>query len=193
MIGTSAFTTAGQVLSTAGPVGLLVAVLLTGAMAWCVGETVGELVQVFRVPSAIFEYISAFVDEDIGWACGILYWYTFATVFPEEMLSAAALVRYWDIEPFWSPLIFYFLAPLGMVGLNLCPVYVYGWVETVGGVLKTILLFVVSGCMFAVSRQGRQPPLTILGIDADIRWADGRQQTRPYVLKTVRRILMVTR
>jgi yeast amino acid transporter len=127
---------------------------MTGAIAWCVGETVGELVQVFRVPNAVFEYISAFVDEEIAWGCTFLYWYCWATIFPEEMLSAAAMIRYWNLEPIWPPLIFYLIAPLAMVGINLCPVYVYGWIETVGGIVKSILLFAVSGCMFAVSRHG---------------------------------------
>ncbi|XTI89222.1 hypothetical protein V2W45_1201031, partial [Cenococcum geophilum] len=65
VIGTLAFNTAGQVLATAGPVGLLVAIILIGAIGWCVREIVREMVQVFRVLNAIFKYISAWVDKDI--------------------------------------------------------------------------------------------------------------------------------
>jgi yeast amino acid transporter len=155
IIGTSAFNTSGQVLALAGPVGLLVAMILAGAIAACVGETVGEMVQVFRVPNAIFAYIAAWVDEDIAWVVGILYWYCWATILPEEMLSAAALIKYWNLEAPWPPLVFYFLVPSFLVALNLFPVYVYGWIETVGGALKTLLLLVVSCIMFAISRQGR--------------------------------------
>jgi amino acid transporter len=48
VVGTSAFTNAGQVLALAGPVGLLVAIILTGAIAASTGETVGEMVQVWK-------------------------------------------------------------------------------------------------------------------------------------------------
>lgn len=73
-------------------------------------------------------------------------------------MSAAALVRYWNLEPVWPPLTFYLLVPVGLVAINLCPVYVYGWIETVAGALKTVLLLTVSGCIFAVSRQGTSMP-----------------------------------
>jgi amino acid permease len=118
-------------------------------------------VQVFRVPNAIYEYIAAWVDEDIAWVTGIMYWYCWATILPEEMLSAAALIKYWNLETPWPPLIFYFLVPVFFVALNLFPVYVYGWIETVGGVLKTLLLIVVSCIMFAVSQQGKCPIISL--------------------------------
>jgi amino acid permease len=136
-------------------VGLLLAIILAGAIAVCVGETVGEMVQVFRIPNAIFEYTAAWVDEDIAWVTGILYFYCWASILPEEMLSAAALAKYWELEPVWPPLVFYGLVPFFLVALNLFPVYVYGWIETVGGVLKTLLVIVVSCLMFGISRQGR--------------------------------------
>jgi amino acid permease len=84
-----------------------------------------------------------------------MYWYCWATILPEEMLSAAALIKYWKLETTWPPLLFYFLVPAFFVGLNLFPVYVYGWIETVGGALKTLLLIVVSCIMFGVSQQGK--------------------------------------
>ncbi|KAE9367500.1 hypothetical protein N431DRAFT_486595 [Stipitochalara longipes BDJ] len=167
VIGTSAFNTAGQVLALAGPVGLLVAVILTGAIAASTGETIGEMVQVFRVPNAIYEYIAAWVDEDIAWVAGIMYWYCWATILPEEMLSAAALIKYWNLETPWPPLIFYFLVPLFFVALNLFPVYVYGWIETVGGALKSLLLIVVSCIMFAVSQQDGNHPYIAAGLTDD--------------------------
>jgi hypothetical protein len=40
IIGTSAFNTAGQVLALAGPVGLLLAIILTGAIAASTGKTI---------------------------------------------------------------------------------------------------------------------------------------------------------
>jgi amino acid permease len=82
-----------------------------------------------------------------------------------EMLSAAALVKYWDLEAAWPPIIFYFLVPFFLVGLNLFPVYVYGWIETVGGALKTLLIIVVSCILFGISRQGK-----CLSISVHISW-----------------------
>jgi amino acid permease len=74
VIGTGVFTDNGQVLALAGPLGMLVGVVSLGLVAFCVGDTVSEFVQVFPAPNGIFEYIHAFVDEELAWVVTICYW-----------------------------------------------------------------------------------------------------------------------
>jgi amino acid transporter len=74
VIGTGVFTDNGQVLALAGPLGMLVGVVSLGLVAFCVGDTVSEFVQVFPAPNGIFEYIHAFVDEELAWVVAICYW-----------------------------------------------------------------------------------------------------------------------
>lgn len=75
VLGGSIFNTSGEALKLAGPVNLIVSTIFTGSIAVCVGETVSEFVQVFPVPNGVFAYIDAWIDEDLGWIMGLLYWF----------------------------------------------------------------------------------------------------------------------
>jgi len=94
-----------------------------GFVAICVGETLSEMVQVFPVPNAAFNYVKYWLgDEDVAWAIGTLYWYSWATIFAQQMISAANLFGYWCPGPFWPCITFYFFVPLALITLNLFPV-----------------------------------------------------------------------
>lgn len=84
-----------------------------------VGETISEFVQMFPTPNAVFEYVSAFVDEELAWVIVLLYWYTFASAFATQMLSAANLLSYWSPAAVWPPLIFYGIVPWLLFAINL--------------------------------------------------------------------------
>jgi amino acid permease len=123
VIGTNIFNGVGEALRISGPLGLLVAMVFAGFVAICVGETISEMVQVFPVPNAAFNYVKYWLgDEDIAWAIGTLYWYAWATIFAQQMISAANLLGYWGPGRFWPCVTFYFLAPLALIMLNLFPV-----------------------------------------------------------------------
>jgi amino acid permease len=101
----------------------LTATGFVGVVAICFGETVSELVQVFPVPNATFVYVNFWLgDQDIAWATGTLYWYAWATIFAQEMISAAKLLGFWNPGTVWPGLIFYFLVPCSLVAINLFPV-----------------------------------------------------------------------
>ena len=75
VVATGVYTTNSQALELAGPLVLLVAVLLFGVIAIAVVETMGEFAQIFPISNAFVSYIRAFVDEDLAWIVGISYWY----------------------------------------------------------------------------------------------------------------------
>ena len=64
----------GPALELAGPAGLLVAFFIVSFITIMVMEGVSELTQLFPAPNAVFEYVRAFVDEDLAWVVGIAYW-----------------------------------------------------------------------------------------------------------------------
>jgi yeast amino acid transporter len=74
IIGSGVFTNNGQALEVAGPMGLVLCVVIQGFIAAFVGETVSELVQVFPAPNALYAYVEMFVDEDLGWIASIAHW-----------------------------------------------------------------------------------------------------------------------
>ncbi|KAL7627291.1 hypothetical protein AAE478_001480 [Parahypoxylon ruwenzoriense] len=153
IIGAGVFNNNGQALAAAGPVGMLTAVVVLGVIAICVGETVSEFAQVFPAPNGIFEYVYAFVDEELAWVVTISYWYSFASLFALHMLEAASLLRYWYQEDkWWSLLLFYGFCPFILFFINLSGVWWFGLIETIGGAFKmayligiTLTLYIVSG------------------------------------------------
>ncbi|KAK3377587.1 amino acid permease-domain-containing protein [Podospora didyma] len=164
VIGTGVFSGNGEALYLSGPVGLLLDVIALGVLTLCVGETVSELVQVWAVPNAVYEYVAAFVDRDIAWVVAILYWYSFAAAFASQMIAAAKLFQYWGLAPIWPPLIFFGLVPVALFVINMAGIHVYGWVETFFGLLKAVLLFGVTCVLYDISTKdnyaGPDGPIT---------------------------------
>ncbi|KAL8303154.1 hypothetical protein RB600_006860 [Gaeumannomyces tritici] len=150
VIGSGIFTNNGEVLKIAGPYGLLFAVVIFGSVAVCVGETVGELVQLFPVPNAIFEYVSAFVDKDVAWGVAILYWFAYASIFPYQVLAVARILHFWVPMNPW-PRVLATCLPVLLFFLNVVHVKLFGWIETISGAIKLTLVFVVSILMFIVA------------------------------------------
>ncbi|KAK0707342.1 amino acid permease-domain-containing protein [Lasiosphaeris hirsuta] len=151
IIGTGVFSGNAIALTVAGPVGLLVNVLGLGLVAICVGETVSEFVQLWAVPNAVYYYIKYFIDDEAAWVVTILYWYSNATVFAVQMLGAAKLVQFWSLIAIWPPFIFFLMVPFILLAVNLAGIKVYGWVETVFGMLKTVLVFGVTCTLYDIS------------------------------------------
>jgi amino acid permease len=68
--------------------------------------------------------IKHWLDQDIAVVISALYYYAWATIFAQEMISAAKLVKYWDLGSAMPPLIFFFLVPGSLVCINLLSVNV---------------------------------------------------------------------
>lgn len=72
----------GSALAISGPLGLIIAALIMSVVVLSVNECVAELTQQFPVYNAIVEYVRTFVDDDLGWVIGLVYWYVQADPFP---------------------------------------------------------------------------------------------------------------
>lgn len=128
-----------------------------GLVAVCVAETISELVQLWTVPNAVYYYVKYFVDTEAAWVVTGLYWYSYAAIFAVQMLSAAKLVQFWDLTAIWPPFIFYLMVPIVLLSINLAGIRVYGWTETVFGMLKTILIFGVICALYDISTKSELP------------------------------------
>ncbi|KUI73380.1 putative amino-acid permease meu22 [Cytospora mali] len=153
LIGTGVFVTNTEPLELSGPDGLLFALVVLGIITVSVGDTVGHLVQFFPAPNAIFEYTYNFVDHELAWVVGFAYWYAWVAVFATEFLQAASIAAYWNPSDNLISILFYIITPLIFVVLNCFNVKYFGWVETVGGILKVILMIGVSIALYTVAAE----------------------------------------
>ncbi|KAG9190161.1 hypothetical protein G6011_08249 [Alternaria panax] len=114
-------------------------------MAICVAECISEMVQLFPAPNAIAEYTRHLIDEDFGWAIGIAYWLTYLSIFAAQNIMAASLSEYWgEKDGIWRPIVFYFAANFGTLGINMVGARLFGWVEAIGGILKIALVILIT-------------------------------------------------
>ncbi|KAF2097248.1 amino acid transporter [Rhizodiscina lignyota] len=151
VIGGGAFSGNGEALEIAGPAGFLTSVILMGLISIAVLDGISEFVQLFPARNALPEYTKAFVDRDLSWIVGIAYWYTFSSVFAVQNLAAANLSKYWGMSQLWQTLGFYVLIPIGVTGINLSPVSIFGWIESISGILKVFLAFGTAVLLYVIA------------------------------------------
>lgn len=64
----------GMILELGGPVAVITSFLVIGIFASAIMQGIAELLCIWPVPGALQEYVSVFVDEELGFAVGIAYW-----------------------------------------------------------------------------------------------------------------------
>ncbi|KAJ4393222.1 hypothetical protein N0V93_002430 [Gnomoniopsis smithogilvyi] len=173
IIGTGVSVTNIDALKLVGPAGLLVALAVLGIVAVSVGETVSHLVQLFPTPNAIFEYVYNFVDEELAWIIGFMYWYIWVAVFTTELLTAATIAQYWRSDIIGS-IAFYILAPMVFIIINFAGVKYFGWIETIGGMLKFLLMIGMTVALWVTAGEnndGQAGPITE-GFQTNADYAD---------------------
>ena len=74
-VGVGLFQTSGQIIALCGPVGALIAHLFAGLTVFAVLRSLAEMASVRPVSGAIMDYPDVFVDEALGFAVGVMYWY----------------------------------------------------------------------------------------------------------------------
>lgn len=74
VIGGGAFFNDGAALAYAGPLGVIISVVVVSIVAICFMECLTELVQLFPAPTAIYHYIKTFLDPELAWVASIGYW-----------------------------------------------------------------------------------------------------------------------
>ncbi|KAJ9637660.1 hypothetical protein H2199_007150 [Coniosporium tulheliwenetii] len=165
IIGGGIFNQNGEALELAGPGGMIVAMIFMGLVTIAMSEGVSEFTQMFPAPNAIVEYVRTFVDEDLGWVVGIAFWYTFAAIFAVQNLAAANMSRYWGLAQTWQTIGFYVVAPAIILAINFVGVWLFGIIETIGGVLKVCIVFGTSVVLYKIAANGMRLTLKISGME----------------------------
>lgn len=68
------FGDSGLILSTAGPGGCLLAFGVVGIFVFCIMDGVAEMISHWPISNAMFEFVRAFVDEELSFVMTFAYW-----------------------------------------------------------------------------------------------------------------------
>ncbi|KAI0003573.1 proline permease [Xylariaceae sp. FL0662B] len=139
-IGTGLWVGIGSVLSTAGPLSLILGYAFWGLLyIWPLNLGVAEMCAYLPIRGTIFELASRFVDPALGFAMGWTYFFAGTMLVCVEWSAVATVMQYWvpDINPAaWIAM------ALGMCYLlNIVAVKWYGESEFIMASTKVLLLF----------------------------------------------------
>ncbi|MFR1014571.1 amino acid permease [Veillonella sp.] len=156
-IGTGLFVAGGEVVSTAGPGGALVAYGFIGIMVYFLMTSLGEMATYLPVPGSFSTYASRYVDPAFGFALGWNYWFNWAITLAAELVAGALIMKYWfpDIPAIvWSAL---FLAALFL--MNYLSTRSFGESEYFFSSMKviTVFVFLFVGTMLILGIGGTSP------------------------------------
>ena len=133
-IGTGLFVGSGIALANAGPVGVLLAYIITGMMIFGVMEGLAEMSSYLPVSGSFMHFASRFVDPSLGMALGWNYWWCYAIGWASELSAASAVIGYWNADiniAAWISIMMVVGAVLNFAGVN-----IYGESEVVTSTIK---------------------------------------------------------
>ncbi|KAI9149653.1 Arginine permease CAN1 [Paramyrothecium foliicola] len=148
-LGAGLYWRGGHALEVGGLISLVLSFLLVGALAWAVMQCIAEMLCLWPVPGALSVYVRTFVDDELGIAMGVAYWFTYSVSFAALLVVVAEEVGLWTDknEGIISGVVIYFATPVILVGINSIEVghilKIYGWIEVLFGTIKLVLLAVV--------------------------------------------------
>lgn len=156
-IGTGLFVAGGEVVSTAGPGGALVAYGFIGIMVYFLMTSLGEMATYLPVPGSFGTYASRYVDPAFGFALGWNYWFNWAITLAAELVAGALIMKYWFPEIpaiVWSAL---FLMALFL--MNYLSTRSFGESEYFFSSMKviTVFVFLFVGTMLILGIGGTSP------------------------------------
>ena len=156
-IGTGLFVAGGEVVSTAGPGGALVAYGFIGIMVYFLMTSLGAMATYLPVPGSFGTYASRYVDPAFGFALGWNYWFNWAITLAAELVAGALIMKYWFPEIpaiVWSAL---FLTALFL--MNYLSTRSFGESEYFFSSMKviTVFVFLFVGTMLILGIGGTSP------------------------------------
>ena len=156
-IGTGLFVASGEIVSTAGPGGALIAYAFIGIMVYFLMTSLGEMAAYLPVPGSFGTYADRYVDPAFGFALGWNYWFNWAITLAAELVAGALIMKYWfpDVPAIYWSAIFLLL----LFGLNYLSAKSYAESEYVFAGIKvvTILVFLFVGTMLILGIGGNSP------------------------------------
>ncbi|GES63273.1 amino acid transporter [Aspergillus terreus] len=157
VLGVGLYVRSGSILRIGGPAAVLISITLMGLLAWLVMQCIGEMLSLWPISNALVEFVSSWVDEDLGTAVGIAYWLTYSINFAAMIIAAAGQIEIWtkkgddDHGKAIQGTIIFFVVPLFLVLFNSFGVQIYGLTEVIGGSLKLLGAVIIIICMIAIN------------------------------------------
>ncbi|EPE32293.1 hypothetical protein GLAREA_07426 [Glarea lozoyensis ATCC 20868] len=181
-IGLGLFVDTGEILRIAGPGGGLLAICVVGIGVILLMAGVAEMINHWPISGALVEFVRTFVDNELGIVLGIAYWLAYSITFGTLLSALVDLGRYWNWPGIWQAMAFCIGSPILILFININGVYVYGFIESIAGAIKLLLVFGSLITMFVINNAELEgePKIGSKYISQGFQ-ADSRITTSPFV------------
>lgn len=180
-IGTGLFLSSGDVISSAGPGGAIVAYLIGGFIAWLMTSCLGEMSAAMPVSGSLQAYSTEFIGPAMGFTIGWDNWIGAAATITAQIVAAAIIMQ--DIIPGTPTWLWIVVFSLLLFGVNFFNAKAFGnisfWVSSLKMILVVVFIIIGIAMMLGVTgggavglsnytRNGGLFPMGIAGIGAVI-------------------------
>ncbi|RKO89982.1 amino acid permease/ SLC12A domain-containing protein [Blyttiomyces helicus] len=155
-IGTGLFLASGQSIAAAGPLGALIAYIISGIMVFFVVSALGEMATYMPISGSFNAYASRFVSPSLGFTAGWTYWFQWALTLPAELTAAALIISFWISEDKVPNYAWWIILIAILFALNMVGVAIYGEIEYVMSFIKVIavVFFIIMGILIDAGALG---------------------------------------
>lgn len=137
-IGTGLFIGTGSALSSAGPVGSLIAYIFMASIVYSVANSIGEMATFIPVTGSFTVFCARFISPAMAASVGWLYWFSWAITFAIELSVVGQVIQYWtDAVPIAAWIGIFFVI---FTIVNFFPVRIYGEIEFWTASIKIIAI-----------------------------------------------------
>jgi len=140
-------------LTKTGPVGILIDYSLVGCIVNLVMAALCEMVSFMPSSRGFGGYATRFVDRDLGFATGYVYFCKYVLVTPNQLIVLALIMKYW-IGDLISPAVFITVALILIVLINCTGARAFGEIEFWLSSLKVIIMIGLILLLFVLAIGG---------------------------------------
>ncbi len=138
VIGSGLFVSSGYTISTAGPIGAVLAYALGAFVVYMIMACLGELAVAYPVSGAFHIYASRSINPATGFTTAWLYWLTWAVAIGSELTAVGLLMQRWF--PGVAVWIWCLVFAAVMFGVNAFSAKVFGEAEFWFSLVKVVAI-----------------------------------------------------
>ncbi|OAQ89465.1 dicarboxylic amino acid permease [Purpureocillium lilacinum] len=137
-IGTGLLIATGSTLASGGPGSMLISMIVLGLVCYNVLAAYGEMSTAFPMDRGFSGYATRFVDPAYGCATGFNYFCKYVVLLANNLTASGLIMQYWLPHINVGVWVITFAVPI--ICINFCPVRVFGEVEFVSSIIKTLVI-----------------------------------------------------
>ncbi|MCR5481897.1 MAG: amino acid permease [Clostridia bacterium] len=156
-IGTGLFLSSGDVISSAGPGGAVVAYIIGGIMIYLMTSCLGEMLSAMPVSGGMQAFSTEFINPAMGFTIGWVNWISAAATITAQIVASAIIMK--DILPQTPTWLWIVIFSAVLFGVNLFNAKSFGNISFWVSSLKVILVvaFIIAGVALMTGAAGSGP------------------------------------